>query len=173
MQASEFWKAVTVDESGFLDRLLDLLEREKVRYCVVGGQAVNAYVDPLVSLDLDLALAGGELERILDRFGYEFVVERFPHSLNLASKDSRLRVQIQLDSRYAAFVDRAELRDVLGRRLPVASLDDLVDGKVWAASDPTRRSSKRQKDLADLARLIERFPHLADRIPEALRAKLI
>jgi hypothetical protein len=173
MQASEFWKAVTVDESGFLDRLLDLLEREKVRYCVVGGQAVNAYVDPLVSLDLDLALAGGELERILDRFGYEFVVERFPHSLNLASKDSRLRVQIQLDSRYAAFVDRAELRDVLGRRLPVASLDDLVDGKVWAASDPTRRSSKRQKDLADLARLVERFPHVAERVPTELRAKLI
>ena len=173
MQASEFWKAVTVDESGFLDRLLDLLEREKVRYCVVGGQAVNAYVEPLVSLDLDLALAGGELDRILDRFGYEFVVERFPQRLNLASKDSRLRVQIQLDPRYAAFVDRAELRDVLGRRLPVASLEDLVDGKVWAASDPTRRSSKCQEDLADLARLIERFPHLADRIPESLRAKLV
>lgn len=173
MQAGEFWKAVTVDESGFLDRLLDLLEREKVRYCVVGGQAVNAYVDPLVSLDLDLALAGGELDRILDRFGYEFTVERFPHSLNLASKDSQLRVQIQLDSRYAAFVDRAEVREVLGRRLPVASLEDLVDGKVWAASDPTCRSSKRQKDLADLARLIERFPRLADRIPESLRAKLI
>jgi hypothetical protein len=173
MQASEFWRAVTVDESGFLDRLLDLLQREKIRYCVVGGQAVNAYVDPLVSLDLDLALAGGELDRILDRFGYEFVVERFPHSLNLASRDSRLRVQIQLDSRYAAFVDRAELRDVLGHRLPVASLEDLVDGKVWAASDPTRRSSKRQKDLADLARLIERFPDLADRIPESLRAKLV
>lgn len=173
MQASEFWKAVTVDESGFLDRLLDLLEREKVRYCVVGGQAVNAYVDPLVSLDLDLALAGGELERILDHFGYEFAVERFPHSLNLASKDSQLRVQIQLDSRYTAFVDRAQVREVLGRRLPVASLEDLVDGKVWAASDPTCRSSKRQKDLADLARLIERFPRLADRIPESLRAKLI
>ena len=139
MQAGEFWKAVTVDESGFLDRLLDLLEREKVRYCVVGGQGVNAYVEPLVSLDLDLALAGGELERILDRFGYEFVVERFPHSLNLASKDSQLRVQIQLDSRYSDFVDRAEVREVLGRRLPVASLVDLVDGKVWAASDPTRR----------------------------------
>lgn len=78
---------------------------------------------------------------------------------------------IRLDSRCAAFVDRAEVREVLGRRLPVASLEHLVDGKVWAASDPTRRSSKRQKDLADLARLIERLPRLADRIPESLQAK--
>lgn len=92
MQAGEFWKAVTVDASGFLDRLPDLLERERVRYCVVGGRGVNACVEPLVSLDLDLALAGGELEKILDRFGDEFVVERFPHSPNLASgKPGRLR----------------------------------------------------------------------------------
>jgi hypothetical protein len=69
MQASEFWKAVTVDESGFLDRLLDLLEREKVRYCVIGGQAVNAHVEPLVSLDLDLAQRRrqAQLEDLLDR----------------------------------------------------------------------------------------------------------
>jgi hypothetical protein len=34
------------------------------RYCVIGGQAVNAYAEPVVSLDLDLALAPGEIERL-------------------------------------------------------------------------------------------------------------
>jgi len=55
----------------------------------------------------------------------------------------------------------------------VASLEDVVDGKIWAASDPTRRPSKRHKDLADLARLVERFPHVAECIPTELRAKFV
>lgn len=84
-----------------------------------------------------------------------------------------MQVQVQLDPRYSDFVNRAEIREVLGRRLPVASLEDLVDGKVCAASDPTRRASRRQKDLADLSRLIERYPALAERVPRALRANLL
>jgi hypothetical protein len=35
--------------------------------------------------------------------------------------------------------------------LPVASLDDPLQGKLWAAQDATRHPSKRQKDLADIA----------------------
>lgn len=173
MKMAEFQRAITVDESGFLDRLLDWLETERVRFCVVGGQAINAYVEPLVSLDLDLALAADDLERVSDRVPYGWTVERFPHSLNLSAAGSDLRVQLQLDPRYAAFVGRAELRPVLGRRLPVAALEDLVDGKVWAATDATRRASKRQKDLADLARLLEAYPELRSRVPAELLAKLI
>lgn len=173
MDRRAFWKAVTVDEAGFLDRLFALLERERVRFCVIGGQAVNAYVDPLVSLDLDLAIAADDLERVLDKIAYEFGVERFEHSLNLRSRDSELRVQFQLDPRYAPFVERAEKRLVLGHELPVAQVEDVLAGKVWAASDPTRRPSKRQKDLADLARLIEAMPALRDRVPAELRTKLL
>ena len=172
MKPFEFWRAVTVDESGFLDRLLDLLESERIHYCVIGGQGVNAYVEPLVSLDLDLVIAADDLERLMPRLGYDFDVERFAHSLNLSARDSELRVQFQLDPRYAEFVPRAESRMVLGRELPVAHVEDLLAGKVWAVTDPTRRPSKRQKDLADIARLLEQYPALEPRIPDAVRAKL-
>ena len=56
MQALEYWKAVTVDKAGFLDRVIALLAESGVRYCVIGGQGVNAFVEPVVSLDLDLAV---------------------------------------------------------------------------------------------------------------------
>ena len=56
MLAREFWALVTSDHSAFLDRLLSWLTEEQIAYCVIGGQAVNAYVEPLVSLDLDLAV---------------------------------------------------------------------------------------------------------------------
>ena len=50
VRARAFYKAVTVDRSGVLEQILELLNRLSVPYCVVGGQAVNAYVEPLVSL---------------------------------------------------------------------------------------------------------------------------
>ena len=57
MKALEFWKSVTVDHSNLLERMVALLEEHGIRYCVIGGQAVNAYADPLVSQDLDLVVA--------------------------------------------------------------------------------------------------------------------
>ena len=174
MHAKEFWKAVTLDRADFLGRLLATLEEHGVRYCLVGGQGVNAYVEPVVSLDLDIAVAIDELPRITGLLRRTFsVVETFPHSLNVSESGSDLRVQIQTDPRYGSFVDRSTMADVLGHRLPVAAVEDVLQDKVWAALDASRRASKRQKDLADIARLIERYPALRSRVPEPLLAKLI
>ena len=62
MQELAFWKAVIVDESNFLEAIVALLTENDICYCVIGGQGVNAYVDPLVSLDLDLVVAVDQLE---------------------------------------------------------------------------------------------------------------
>ncbi len=164
---------MTADESGAIDRLIRRLADLDAAYCVVGGQAVNAYVDPLVSLDLDLAIATEELDRVLPALAGEFRIERFPHSLNLYAEGSDLRIQFQLDPRYASFVQRAERRLVLGVQLPVASLEDVLQGKVWAALDPARRASKRQKDLADISRIIERYPALRSGVPDEILNRLI
>lgn len=173
MKAPALWKTVTVDESNLLDQLVTLLNDERVRYCVIGGQAVNAYVEPLVSLDLDLVVAVEDLARITPLLRQRFRVELFPHSLNVSLGGSDLRVQIQLDPRYGPFVGQASTREVLGVSLPVAAARDVLQGKVWAAEDPTRLASKRQKDLADIARLLERYPDLRDSVPAALLDRLL
>ncbi|HEY3380774.1 MAG TPA: hypothetical protein VGK32_03340 [Vicinamibacterales bacterium] len=173
MRGRDFWKAVTVDQSEFLDELVAILSREPVDYCVIGGQAVNAYVEPLVSLDLDLVVAADALSRIDDLFGPSFQIERFPYSVNLAKAGSDLRVQIQTDPRYAEFLARAERRLVLGVSFLVAAVDDVLRGKVWAALDEKRRPSKRQKDLADISRLLERFPELRTLVPPAIGGRLL
>lgn len=173
MQALAYWKTVTVDETGFLDRLLALLAQSGLRYCVVGGQAVNAYVEPVVSLDLDIVVAAEDFavaEKLLER---HFSVARFPHSLNVSAPGSDLRVQLQTDPRYADFVTRASSREVLGLELPVAALEDVLQGKVWAALDETRRRSKRQKDLADIARILEFRPDLRPQVPAEILARLL
>ena len=155
MQALSFWKTITVDQSNFLDKLVALLNERKIRYCVIGGQAVNAFAEPLVSLDLDLIVSVDQIENVESLMKGVFKLERFPHSLNVSMAGSDLRVQIQTDQRYFDFVERATRREVLGLSLPVAAMEDVLKGKVWAAQDVERRASKRQKDLADIARLLE------------------
>jgi hypothetical protein len=173
MQALAYWKTVTVDQSGFLDRVVALLAQSGLRYCVVGGQAVNAYVEPVVSLDLDIVVAAEDFAAAEDLLERHFAVTRIPHSLNVTASGSDLRVQLQTDPRYAAFVGRASVRDVLGLELPVAALEDVLQGKVWAALDGTRRPSKRQKDLADIARMLELRPDLRSHVPHEILARLL
>lgn len=173
MRAQAFWKVVVADQTDFLSRVIELLTERGIRYCVLGGQGVNAYAEPVVSLDLDIVIAVDQIpkaEQLLDK---EFNVERFAHGLNVSASGSDLRLQIQTDPRYEDFLARAAVRDVLGLRLPVASLEDVLQGKVWAVLDPTRRASKRQKDLADIARLLETYPHLRQEIPAEVLARLL
>lgn len=172
MRAAEFWKAVTVDGTDLLGDFVRLLDARGIRYCVIGGQAVNAYVEPLVSLDLDVVIAADQVAQLTSIVPASYRQETFAHSLNLSRVGSDLRIQVQTDPQYASFVERATVRNVLGVPLPVAALDDVLQGKIWAASDSTRRGSKRQKDLADISRIIESFPHLRDRIPVEILARL-
>lgn len=173
MRAIEFWKSIVADRTDFLDRLLALLNDNGIRYCVLGGQGVNAYAEPVVSLDLDIAVAVDQHERVEMLLRREFTVERFEHSLNVSEPGSDLRVQLQTDPRYAPFVERATVRDVLGLPLPVASLEDVLQGKLWAVMDAERRPSKRQKDLADIARLLESCPELRKKVPAEVLSRLV
>jgi hypothetical protein len=172
MRALAFWKAVTADRVELLDRMLGFLEREGVRFCLIGGQAVNAYVEPVVSLDLDIAVATEDQARLAEALPGAFDVKAFEHSLNVGESGSDLRIQFQTDPRYSEFPAHAETHDVLGRPLPVARVEDVLQGKLWAVQDSTRRASKRQKDLADIARLIEAYPELELRVPDPLRERL-
>ena len=75
---------------------------------------------------------------------------------------------VTVNDRYATFPARAVEAELFGVRLPVAALDDLVRGKLWAAADPARRATKRQKDRLDLTRLAESPPSLLPLIPLGL-----
>ena len=172
MQALAFWKAVAMDKSNFLEGLIGLLAEYQIRYCVIGGQGVNAYAEPLVSLDLDLVVAVDQMEEVEKLLARRYHLERFPHSLNVSGPDSQLRVQIQTDPRYFDFPSRSAEQEVLGLHLPVASIEDVLNGKIWAAQDPDRRAIKRRKDLLDIERLIEAHPPLRSRVPAEILARL-
>jgi len=134
---------------------------------------VNAYAEPVVSLDLDLVVALESMDEVSSAAEARGMrVERFEHSVNLTSPKSDLRVQLQTDVRYQPFIARAVEREVLGYRMRVAALPDVLQGKLWAYQDVARRASKRQKDLADILRLVETHPHLQVQLPPGVRGTL-
>jgi hypothetical protein len=159
------WKRAVDDKTEFIERIIGLLNDNDIRYCLIGGVALNAYVEPVFTADLDVAIAVEDLDRLRALVEPHFRVKEFEHSLNVSEPGVRLQVQFQLEPEYAEFVSRAERRDVLGLTVPVASMRDLLQGKIWAANDPSRRRSKHLKDLSDIARLVEAEPSLAAELP--------
>jgi len=170
MTEKEFFNTVLNGSEDVLQLFLEAVSSAAgVGYCVIGGLAVNAYAEPVVSLDLDVVVTAEDIERVCKVIEGHFRVERFTHSVSLSSGKSSLRIQLQTDARYLDFIGRASTHTVLGYKMRVASLEDVLQGKIWAYLDEDRRKSKRQKDLADIARLVEAFPCLAERLPEEIR----
>jgi len=172
MTGREFLNKVANGKDDFLQGILDLLKMKRIPFCAIGGLAVNAYAEPVVSLDLDLILVADEIEAFVASLQKQYTVTVYPNSINVTEPTSDLRIQLQTDPRYQPFIERASLKSVLGYEIPVARMEDVFQGKIWAATDPTRRGSKRQKDLSDILRLVETRKDLVSLIPDSLKKSL-
>jgi hypothetical protein len=128
-------------------------------YCLIGGLAVNSYVEPVYTLDADIVVIASSLPKL-------------SAYLQAQAPGSELRIQFATDERYQAFLDRSVEAEVLGVRLRVACLEDVTRGKLWAFGDPRRRLSKRKKDELDLIRLAEAYPELRTLYPIELQEQL-
>jgi hypothetical protein len=141
-------------------------------YCLIGGLAVNCYVEPVYTLDADIVVIASSLSKVSAHLREQgFKTEEHPYSLNATAPASELRIQFSTDERYQTFLDRSIEAEVLGIRVRVACLEDVTRGKLWAYTDPRRRLSKRKKDELDLIRLGEAYPELRSLYPGELRAQ--
>ncbi|MCH8020114.1 hypothetical protein IH785_09645 [candidate division KSB1 bacterium] len=170
MTEREFVNKVANGQEDIIQKLIDLLDKNEIGYCVIGGLAVNAYVEPVVSLDLDIIVATNSINKLCQVAEKIFTIKEFEHSLNLKSPKSDLRIQVQTDPRYQAFISKANVKNVMGYDMKVAAIEDILQGKIWAYSDQKRRKSKRQKDLADIFRLVETYSHLNDLLPDSIKS---
>jgi hypothetical protein len=170
MTESEIFDTVTSGGSSDFATLVKILNQHG-SWCLIGGLAVNCYVEPVYTLDADIVVVSSELPEIKnDLLSAGFDIEHFPHSLNARMPGSDLRIQLTLDQRYQEFLSMAENFQVLGQQVPVASLKDVVRGKIWAWNDPQRRASKRKKDELDLMRILETYPEMRHVMPDEIKA---
>jgi hypothetical protein len=168
MTVTEVFESVTNGGSSDFALLVRILNQHGP-WCLIGGLAVNCYVEPVFTIDADIVVVSTALKTItddLEKSGFE--LESFPHSLNASMPGSELRIQLTLDPRYQEFLKETELREVLSQTVPVASLANVVRGKIWAWSDEKRRPTKRKKDELDLMRILEAYPEFRDVMPHEI-----
>lgn len=172
MTAAEVYESITNGGTTDFSDVVSILDHNKP-WCLIGGLAVNCYVEPVYTIDVDLVVVAANLDRIERELITErFKVRRFEHSLNAQRAGSKLNVQFTIDPRYQDFLSDTTDREVLGLRVPVATLENITRGKVWAWQDAKRRLSKRKKDELDLIRIAETHPEVRHLIPNEILTQL-
>ena len=173
MTSKQFFDWQTGGGTNDVMLVVDVLERADVPWCAIGGVAVNHWAaEPMVTQDVDFVVAAHDVERVvalLDAAGFRS--ERFEWSVNFKGR-SALSLQLSTETFYEDYPSRAVAADVNGILMRVASLQDTLRGKIKAWAEPGRRPSKRLKDLADIARLVEAHPELWDSLPGEVKERL-
>lgn len=173
MTEKQFYDWQTLGGTDDVMRFVDALEQADISWCSIGGIAVNHWAgEQMVTLDVDFVVAADSVEKAeecLLKAGFQ--AEEFEWSINFKGK-SKVSIQLTTEKQYLDFPSRGIAADVHGILMRVASLEDTLAGKIRAWSDPKRRQSKRIKDLADIARLVESHPELWENLPEILRNEI-
>lgn len=173
MTERQFYDWQTAGGGGDVLRLVEVLERLEVPWCMIGGLAVNYWAEePMATADVDVIIAAERVEEAVEALVKTgFQAQRFEWSINLKGS-SKISVQISTDEFYREYPSRSVVADVHGILMRVASLQDTLAGKVIAWRDSARRPSKRQKDLLDIMRLAESHPELKQDLPPDLAAQM-
>jgi len=153
-------------------KIFQILEKEKIKYLTVGGVAVNLYGYSRFTGDIDILLALdkvnlAKVDKVMEKMGYVMRLPIDVKELNnkikvnkwikekgmtaytfISDKKPQLDLDILVDySRsFEKFFKRKTLMEIWGMKIPVVSLDDLIDMKKKAGRD---------KDLLDLKALLE------------------
>jgi len=173
MTMRNYYDWQTAGGAGDVMRLVEALERLEIPWCMIGGLAVNHWAEePMATANVDIVIATDRVvEAVQSLTEAGFKANRFDWSINLTGT-SKVSVQISTEDFYREFTGRSVPADVHGILMRVANLADTLAGKIKAYSTPERRASKRQKDLADIARLLDAHPQLRAKVPENVLAKL-
>ena len=173
MTLRQFYDWQTMGGGSDVSALVQALEKLEIPWCMIGGLAVNHWAEePMATADVDLVIAAERIDDAVSALKEAgFTEQRFDWSISLKGQ-SRVFIQVSTEEFYHEFPARSVPADVHGILMRVASLEDTLRGKIAAFSDPKRRPSKRQKDLADISRLIEAHPALKTNLPQAVIDRL-
>src|SRR5207245_10441807 len=107
MTVAEIYESVTSGGASDFAEVVAVLNKNKP-WCLIGGLAVNCYVEPVYTVDVDLVVVATNLSTIETELkDAGFRVERFEHPMNAQRPGSQLNMQFTIDPRYQDFLDDA------------------------------------------------------------------
>lgn len=156
LQTREF---APVEEN--VSRIVKALQQSGVAWAIIGAHAVNLYVRPRATVDLDVVIDGRYLKRVLGSLSDEFG-EVTATDIGAALRISELALDIIRSDMQPVFRKAIDLAiDVDG--VPVAPPELLIVLKYLAAVSPWRQAADRKQDAADLIRLVQTLGEDLDR----------
>src|SRR5438874_2941355 len=111
MTAEEIFESVTNGGANDFAATVRILQRSGP-WCLIGGLAVNCYVEPVYTVDADIVVVTENLAAIANELrDAGFGIQQFEHSLNARKPACQLNVQFTQDDRYQDFIRRAQPRE--------------------------------------------------------------
>jgi len=157
-----------------LQKIIDICKKNS-EYCLIGGLALNSYVEPVFTADADFAIAADDIDKLKDAFkeaGFKFKKNKYDIEISFAG--SVLKVHLTYDKQYQNFAKNAKDGKLFNEiDVKIADIKDLILGKSWTWADPYRKATKRTKDKLDLMRIHEEIPSVRELIPKAIVEELI
>jgi len=161
-----FWHGVQAAERFFmgeaevqkaLDRLIEILDSERIPYAIVGAMALNEFGYRRVTVDVDVLLTSEGLAAFRDRHLGRGYAEKFPGSRGVRDVQYGVDIDVVLAGSYpgdgkpkpVVFPDPGEAAQ-RGTRVALLPLETLLELKL--ASGMT--APDRLKDLADVQEVI-------------------
>ena len=153
-----------------LNKLVTILETERIPYAIIGAMALNEFGYRRVTVDVDVLLTTEGLAAFKERHLGRGYVEKFPGSRGVRDAEFGVDIDVVLTGSYpgdgkpkpVVFPDPAETAE-RGARVALLPLTTLLDLKL--ASGLT--AGDRLKDLADVQEVIR-----LRQLPRALAADL-
>ena len=174
-----FWRGVRAAERFFmgeaevqkaLDKLVEILDKDRIPYAIIGAMALNEFGYRRVTVDVDVLLTPEGLAAFKQRHLGRGYVEKFPGSRGVRDAEHGVDIDIVLAGSYpgdgkpkpVVFPDPAEAGE-RGARVVLLPLHTLLELKL--ASGMT--APDRLKDLADVQEVIR-----IKQLPRALAEQL-
>lgn len=136
------------DQADVYRRVVAVLDRLDAKWTLVGAHAVNVYVRPRATIDVDFVIDGRMLKRILAALEQEFGPLETT-DIGAALRITSLSIDLIRSDNHPLFraaLDTGEVRG--GPRVPPPEL--LVTLKFLSAVSPWRKPGERKQDAADL-----------------------
>jgi predicted nucleotidyltransferase len=148
--------------NSFVKPLIDVLEREKIQYAIIGGLAVMIYGEPRFTKDVDIniILEKGKIKDFIKKLQAKGFSPSLYNAVQIAETSGYLQVSYNTGKNLTSFdiiiaenpiefsaIERAKIKKIDGMNIKMITPEDLIIQKI---------TSEREKDKNDLIGIIAR-----------------
>ncbi|MFO1518834.1 MAG: nucleotidyltransferase [bacterium] len=132
-----------------LFEVIELFEKEKIDYCLIGGLAMMVYGGRANTVDIDFYLLVNDLKKVFSLFHQRKIEAHPAGEYQLKARFKGVPIDLLLADHYvgAEVVKRAKKKKLGGKNVKIATPEDLIVLKTLADRSIDRRDIEELREL--------------------------